>query len=208
MSTGSLPHLLGDIRSSAHRRCQHSVVLKTGQWNSACPASMVWSWRHVDADGAEIVCWMMQDPTRQQQQSTILPFSAGSAWTTPPTVPTWCPVTSTSSLLWRGHSKGAVSPMKTLKHPYGHLFILRTPTFNNRGSSSSWSGGTNVLMLMGTMLKNSQQMSRSAHIGVYLVHAISCRWWTRETYFATVPHIRSFCTSSAFFIISVGHCFP
>jgi hypothetical protein len=26
-----------------------------------------------------------------------------------------------------------------------------------------------------------------AHIGVYLVHAVSCRWQTRETYFPTIP---------------------
>jgi hypothetical protein len=46
------------------------------------------------------VCWVMRDPTRTQQRSTILPPSVGSAWTTPPTVPTWRLATSTFSLLW------------------------------------------------------------------------------------------------------------
>jgi hypothetical protein len=31
-------------------------------------------------------------------------------------------------------------------------------------------------------------MPCSAHIGVYLIHAVSCRWWTRETYFPAIPH--------------------
>jgi hypothetical protein len=31
-------------------------------------------------------------------------------------------------------------------------------------------------------------MPHSAHIGVYLVHAIFCRWWAMETYFPTIPH--------------------
>jgi hypothetical protein len=39
----------------------------------------------------------------------------------------------------------------------------------------------------GTVLKNSWLMPRSAHIGVYLVHDISCRLRTRETYFRTIP---------------------
>jgi hypothetical protein len=39
------------------------------------------------------------------------------------------------------------------------------------------------------MLTNSRLMPRSAHIGVYLVHAVSCRWWTRESYFPTTPRI-------------------
>jgi hypothetical protein len=46
-------------------------------------------------------------------------------------------------------------------------------------------------MSMGTMLKNSRLMPRSAHIGVYLVHAVSCRWRTRETYFLTIPRTRT-----------------
>jgi hypothetical protein len=84
--------------------------------------------------------------------------------------------------------KDAVSPpMKTLKQSYGP----RTPTFTNRGSSSSWSSGTYASMLVRTMLKNSWLMSRSAHIGVYLVHAVSCRWRTRKTYFPTIPHTSS-----------------
>jgi hypothetical protein len=125
----------------------------------------------------------MRDPTRQQQRSTISQSSVGSAWTPPPTVGTWRPATSTSSLLWRGHWKGAVLPqMKTLKQPYGP----RTQTFTNRDSSSSWSG-TNASMSVGTPLKNSRLMSPSAHIGVYLVHAVSCRWRTRGTYFPTIP---------------------
>jgi hypothetical protein len=41
----------------------------------------------------------------------------------------------------------------------------------------------------GTMVKNSRLMSRSAHIGVYLVHVVSCRWRTWETYFPTIPRI-------------------
>jgi hypothetical protein len=36
---------------------------------------------------------------------------------------------------------------------------------------------------VGTMLENN----RSAHIGVYLVHAVSCNWRTSETYFPTIP---------------------
>jgi hypothetical protein len=39
---------------------------------------------------------------------------------------------------------------------------------------------------VGTMLKNSRLMPRSAHIGVYLVHAVSCRWETTEIYFPTI----------------------
>jgi hypothetical protein len=39
------------------------------------------------------------------------------------------------------------------------------------------------------MLKNSRLMPRSAHIGVYLVHAVSCRWWTRKSYFPNIPRI-------------------
>jgi hypothetical protein len=31
---------------------------------------------------------------------------------------------------------------------------------------------------VGTMLKNSRLMSPSAHICVYLVHAITCKWLT------------------------------
>jgi hypothetical protein len=52
-----------------------------------------------------------------------------------------------------------------------------------------WSGGTNASVSVGTMLKNSRLMPRCAHIGVYLVHAVSCRWRTRETYFPTIPRI-------------------
>jgi hypothetical protein len=46
-----------------------------------------------------------------------------------------------------------------------------------------------VCMCIDIMLKNSELMSRSAYIGVYLVHAISWRWQTRETYFLTIPCI-------------------
>jgi hypothetical protein len=44
-------------------------------------------------------------------------------------------------------------------------------------------------MSMETMLKNSRLIPRSAYIGVYLVHVISCRWRTRETHFPTIPRI-------------------
>jgi hypothetical protein len=37
------------------------------------------------------------------------------------------------------------------------------------------------------MLKNNRLTPRSVHIGVHLVHAVSCRWRTRETYFPTIP---------------------
>jgi hypothetical protein len=43
-------------------------------------------------------------------------------------------------------------------------------------------------MLVVIMLKNSRLMHRFAHIGVYLVHAVSCKWRTRETYFPTTPY--------------------
>jgi hypothetical protein len=39
----------------------------------------------------------------------------------------------------------------------------------------------------GDMLRNSRLMPCSAHIGVYLVHADSCRWRIRENYFPTNP---------------------
>jgi hypothetical protein len=38
-------------------------------------------------------------------------------------------------------------------------------------------------------LKNGRLMPRSARIGVYLFHAVSCRWRTRETYFLTILRI-------------------
>jgi hypothetical protein len=65
---------------------------------------------------------------------------------------------------------------RRVKQPYGHLSIPRTETFNNRDSSILWSDVTNASMSVGTMLKNSQLMPHSAHISVYLVHAVSCRW--------------------------------
>jgi hypothetical protein len=43
-------------------------------------------------------------------------------------------------------------------------------------------------MSVGTMLKISRLMPHSTHISVHLVHAVSCRWRTRETYFPTIPH--------------------
>jgi hypothetical protein len=43
----------------------------------------------------------------------------------------------------------------------------------------------------GSMFKNSQLMPRSSSIGVYLVHAVSYRWRTRETYFPTIPRIKT-----------------
>jgi hypothetical protein len=42
------------------------------------------------------------------------------------------------------------------------------------------------------LLKNSRLMPRSAHIVVYLVHAVSCRWQTRGTYFPTIPRIKQY----------------
>jgi hypothetical protein len=48
---------------------------------------------------------------------------------------------------------------------------------------------TNASMSVGVMLTNNRLMLHSAHIGVYLVHAVSCRWRTRETYFPTIPRI-------------------
>jgi hypothetical protein len=76
-----------------------------------------------------------------------------------------------------------------------HSSVPRTPTFPNRGSSSSWSGETNASVSVGTMLKNSRLMLHSTHIGVYLFHAISCRWRTTETYFPTISHIKSLCNN-------------
>jgi hypothetical protein len=59
--------------------------------------------------------------------------------------------------------------------------------FTKRGSSSLWSRGMNESMSVGTMLKNSWLMPRFTHINVYLVHIVSCRCQTRETYFLTIP---------------------
>jgi hypothetical protein len=130
------------------------------------------------------VCCMMRDPTRQLQWSTILQPSVGSAWTMYPTAPTWCQATSTFPLLSRGHSKGTVwPPMKIMKQPYRP----RTLTFTNMGSSSSWSGGTNAPVSVGTMLKNTRLIHTNMGGMGYLVHAISCRWQTSETYFLTIP---------------------
>jgi hypothetical protein len=74
--------------------------------------------------------------------------------------------------------------MKKLKQ----LYKPKTQTFTNRSSSSSWRSRTNPSVSVGTIFKNSQLIPRSAHIGVYLVHAVSCRWQTRVTYFPTIPH--------------------
>jgi hypothetical protein len=76
------------------------------------------------------VCWMMRDPTRQQQRSTIVPPS--------------------------------VRTQDTGVYQQGFFHLV------------------------GTIIKNSRLMARSAHIGVYAVHAVSCRWRTRETYFPTI----------------------
>jgi hypothetical protein len=61
--------------------------------------------------------------------------------------------------------------------------------FYQQGVLKLVSGGTNASMSVGSRLKISRLTPRSAHIGVYLVHAVSSRWRTRETYFPTVPRI-------------------
>jgi hypothetical protein len=88
---------------------------------------------------------------------------------------------------WPGTQRLPLPPMKMLKQPS----VPRTLTFTNRGSSSSRSSGTNASMSVGTMFKNIRLMPCSAHIGVYLVRAVSCRRRNRETYFPTTPRSSS-----------------
>jgi hypothetical protein len=175
--------------TSSCRLFWRSAVLKIGQWNSACLASMVWSWRHFDVNGAAMVPAVLRHAYE----------CVG-----------WCetPHGSSNSQPYCHLRLGVSGPHPLKFRPGAQRFPLlpyfeegtwRAPIHQRR----CWSSCADIHLYSGhrllpTGVLQAREavgqmhecwwglMPRSAHIGVYLVHAVSCRRWTRETYFPTI----------------------
>jgi hypothetical protein len=146
-------------------------------------AQMVWQWCQQFRDRRMSVL----DDARPHTAAATINHIATFGWErldqapySPDLAPSDFHFFSTLKRTYEGHHEDVEAAVQIFVH-------TRTLTFTNRGSSSLGSGGTNASMSVVTMLKNCRLMQRSAHISVYLVHAVSCRWRTSETYFPTIP---------------------
>jgi hypothetical protein len=80
------------------------------------------------------------------------------------------------------------TPMKTLKQPYGHLSVPRTPNFTNRDPLSSWSGRQMHQCRWGICWKAADISQFRPHRGA----SHPCRFLQmsgRENYFSTISRI-------------------
>jgi hypothetical protein len=195
VATSSLPHLLSGVRSSSRRRCRRSAVLKTGQRNSVCLASI--HSRLVE----------MYDPDIMSTQM----------------VRRWCQQfrDGRTSMLddARPHTAAAtVNHIATFGCPYSpdlapsdfHFFPALKRTLEGRRFTTNEDVEAAVRtqdtdFYQREFFKLVKRWDKCISVGGdyvekyptnapfrphrYLVHAVSCRWRTRETYFPTIPYI-------------------
>jgi hypothetical protein len=124
---------------------------------------------------------MMRDPTRQQQRSTI-----GSAWTKPP-LPRFSPELAPSDFHFFPTLKRTLDGRRLTTNEDVEAAVRTQDTeFYQQGFFKLMKRWDKCINVGGDYVEKwPTNVPFRPHR--YLVHAVSCRWRTWETYFPTIP---------------------